>query len=100
MRWDESCLGFGADFAPRFRRGLRGALRQRDADYCLVRIHVVDARDADGRKRDDVQGVDADARTDVARGRGVVHRHVGRDDGSDDVAVVVPHAVALSPGRR
>jgi hypothetical protein len=39
-------------------------------------------------------------RTDVARGRGVVHQRVGRDDGSDDVAVVDANALALPPGRR
>jgi predicted metal-binding membrane protein len=38
----------------------------------LVRIHVGDGRDADARRLDDVDGVDADARTDVARRRGVV----------------------------
>src|SRR5256712_10834991 len=34
---------------------------------------------------------DADARTDVARRRGVVPRHVDRDDGGDDAAVVGPN---------
>ena len=43
--------------------------------------------DADARRLDDVDGVDADARSDVARRRGVVPRHVGRDDGGDDAAV-------------
>ena len=47
----------------------------------LVHVHVRDGRDADARRLDDVDGVDADARTDVARRRGVVPRHVGRDDG-------------------
>jgi len=65
-----------------------------------VHIHVGDARDADAGRLDDVDGVDADARTVVARGRGVVHRHVGRDDGSDDVAVVSANVVGLTPGRR
>ena len=36
---------------------------------------------------------------DVARRRGVVPRHVGRDDGGDDAAVAGPDAVALPPGR-
>ena len=48
----------------------------------------------------DVDGVDADARTDVARRRGVVPRHVGRDDGGDDAAIAGANAVALPPGRR
>jgi hypothetical protein len=42
----------------------------------------------------------ADARTDVARRRGVVPWHVGRDDGSDDAAILGANAVALPPGRR
>jgi hypothetical protein len=49
--------------------------------------------------KDDVDGVDANARTDVARGRGVVHRHVDRDDDGDDVAVVGANAMALPPSR-
>jgi hypothetical protein len=64
--------------------------RQRGADDRLVRVHVGDGRDADARRLDDVDGVDADARTDVARRRGVVPRHVGRDDGGDDAAVPDP----------
>src|SRR5437667_2984238 len=42
---------------------------------------------------------DADARTDVARRRGLVPRHVDRDDGGDDAAVLGPDAAALPPGR-
>jgi hypothetical protein len=39
---------------------------------------------------------DADARTDAARRRGVVARHVGSDDdGSDDAAILGANAVAL-----
>ena len=49
-------------------------------DDALVRVHGGDGRDADARWLDDVDGVDADARTDVARRRGVVHWHGGRDD--------------------
>src|SRR5260221_4125209 len=74
--------------------------RQRGGDDRLVRVHVGDGRDADARRLDDVDGLDADARTDVARRRGVVPRHVGRDDGGDDAAILGPNAVALSPGRR
>src|SRR5207249_4754837 len=71
-------------------------------DDRLVRVHVGDGRDADARRLDDVDGVDADAdaRTDVARRRGVVPRHVGRDDGGDDAAILGANAVALPPGRR
>jgi len=65
-----------------------------------VRVDVGDGRDVDARRLDDVDGVDADARTDVAWCRGVVPRHVGRDDGGDDAAVPDPDAVALSSGRR
>ena len=64
-----------------------------------MRVHVGDGRDADARRLDDVDGVDADARTDVGRRRGVVPLHVGRDDGGDDAAVLGPNAVALPPGR-
>ena len=79
---------------------LSAALRcQRGGHDRLVRVHVGDGRDADARRLDDVDGVDADARTDVARRRGVVPRHVGRDDGGDDAAVPGPDAVALPPGR-
>jgi hypothetical protein len=39
--------------------------------------------------------VDAQARTNVARRGGVVPRHVGRDDGGDDAAILDPNAVAL-----
>ena len=85
----------------RLLRRLGAALRrQRGGDDRLVRVHVGDGRDADARRLDDVDGVDADARTDVARRRGVVPRHVGRDDGGDDAAVAGPDAVALPPGRR
>ena len=64
----------------------------------LVRVHVGDGRDADAGRLDD--GVDADARADVARRRGVVPRHVGRDDGSNDAAILGANAVALPPGSR
>ena len=73
---------------------------QRGGNDRLVRVHVGDGRDADARRLDDVDGVDADARTDVARRRGVVPRHVGRDDVSDDAAILGANAVALPPDRR
>src|SRR6185295_5905724 len=82
-------------------RRLGAALRgQRGGDDRLVRIHVGDGRDVDAGRLDDVDGVDAAARADVARRRRVVPRHVGRDDGGDDAAVPGADAVALPPGRR
>src|SRR5712664_2520936 len=91
--------GFRASFPASLLRRLGAALcRQRGGDDRLVRVHVGDGRDADARWLDDVDGVDADARTDVARRRGVVPCHVGRDDGRDDAAVLGPDAVALPPG--
>jgi hypothetical protein len=38
----------------------------------MICVHVGDGRDADARRLDDVDGVDADARTDVVRRRGIV----------------------------
>ena len=93
--------GFRSTLRDSLRWRLRVALRsQRDADDRLVHVHVGDGRDADAGRLDDVDGVDADARTDVARRGGVVPRHVGRDDGGDDAAVPGAHAAALPPGRR
>src|SRR5437667_6368163 len=97
---DLATHGFRASFPARFFGRLGAALRcQRGGNDRLVRGHVGDGRDADARRLDDVDGVDADARTDVARRRGVVPWHVGRDDGGDDAAVLGPNAVALPPGR-
>src|ERR1700730_3462360 len=98
---DLATHGYRASFAASLLRCLGAALRrQRGGDDRLVCVHVGDGRDADARRLDDVDGVDADARTDVARRRGVVPRHVGRDDGGDDAAIPGANAVALSPGRR
>src|SRR5436190_9542979 len=98
---DLTTHGFRASFPASFVWRLSAALRcQRGGNDRLVRVHVGDGRDADARRLDDVDGVDADARTDVARRRGVVPWHVGRDDGGDDAAVLGPDAVALPPGRR
>src|SRR5712671_1431202 len=97
---DLTTHGFRATFPASLFRRLGAALRrQRGGDDRLVRIHVGDGRDADARRLDDVDGVDANARTVVARRRGVVPWHVGRDDGGDDAAVSGPDAVALPPGR-
>src|SRR5271165_6520742 len=93
--------GFRASFPASLLRRLGAALRrQRGGDDGLVRVHVGDGRDADAWRLDDGDGVDADARTDVARRRGVVPWHVGRDDGSDDAAILGPDAVPLPPGHR
>src|SRR6267143_3768787 len=98
---DLTTHGFRASFPANVFWRLSAALRyQRSGNDRLVRVHVGDGRDADDRRLDDVDGVDADARTDVARRRGVVPRHVDRDDGCDDVAIVGANAVALPPGRR
>src|SRR5438874_11237181 len=57
-----------------------------------------DGRDADARRLDNVDVVDADARADVARRRVVFPCHVGRDDGGDDAAVPDADAVSLPSG--
>src|SRR5712691_5781035 len=91
-----SADGFRASFPASVSRRLGAALRrQRGGNDRLLRVHVGDGRDADARRLDHVDGVDADARTDVARRRGVVPRHVGRDDGGDDAAILGANAVAL-----
>jgi len=82
-----------AGFPARLLRSLNAALRrQRGTDDLLGRVHVGNERDADARRLDDGDGdgVDANARTDVARRSRVVPRHVGRDDGGDDAAVRGP----------
>src|ERR1700730_12628530 len=97
---DLTTHGFRASFPASVLWRLSAALRcQRGNHDRLVRVHVGDGRDADARRLDDVDGVDEDARTGVARRRGVVPWHVGRDDGGDDVAVPGPDAVVLSPSR-
>src|SRR5437870_5840054 len=98
---DLTTHGSRASFPASLLRRLGAALRrQRGGDDRLVRVHVGDGRDADARRLDDVDGVDADARSDVARRRSVVPWHVGRDDGGDDAAVLGADAVALPPGRQ
>src|SRR5712691_312682 len=91
---------FRTSFPASLLRRLGTALRRRrGGDDRLVRVHVGDGRDGDARRLDDVDGVDADARPDVAGRRGVVPGHVGRDDGSDDASISGANAVALSPSR-
>jgi hypothetical protein len=86
---DLTTHGFQPSFPASVFWRLGAALRrQRGGDDRLVRVDVGNGRDADARRLDDVDGVDADARTDVARRRGVVPWHVGRDDGGDDAAVL------------
>jgi predicted metal-binding membrane protein len=53
----------------------------------VVRVDGGDGH-ADAGRLDDVHGVDADARSVVAGGRGVIPRDVDRDDGGDDAAIV------------
>ncbi len=69
------------------------------SDDRVVHVDVGHGRDADARRLDDVDDVDADAGPDVARRRGLVPRHVDRDDGGDDAAGPAPGAAALSRGR-
>src|ERR1044072_2063657 len=93
--------GFGASFPSHVPGRVRAAVRhERGADHPLVHVHVGDGRDADARRLDDADGVDADAGTNVARRCDVVPRHVDRDDGGHDAAVAGSDAVALSPSRR
>src|SRR2546425_5636182 len=73
---DLTTHGFRASFPANVFWRLSAALRcQRSGNDRLVRVHVGDGRDADARRLDDVDGVDADARTDVARRRGVGPSH-------------------------
>src|SRR3989454_10632957 len=96
---DLTTHGFRASFPEGVSWRLGAALRrQRGGNDRLVRVDVGDGRDADARRLDDVDGVDADAWTDVARRGGLVPLHVGRDDGGDDAAVPRPDAVALPSG--
>src|SRR5205809_725976 len=71
--WRSHAHGFRASLRAGVLWRLGAALRcQRGADDRLVRVHVGDGRDADARRLDNVDDVDADARTDVARRRGVI----------------------------
>jgi hypothetical protein len=63
-----------------------------DRDVC---VDVRNGWDVDAGRLDDADDVDADAGPDVARRRGIVRRHVDRDDGGDDASVTRPDAVAL-----
>src|SRR5580765_4991572 len=72
---DLATHGYRASFPAITLRSLGSALcRQRGGDDRLVRIYVGNGRDADARRMDDVDGVDADARADVARSRSVIPR--------------------------
>src|SRR5215471_1213363 len=87
-------------FPTKLLRRLGAALRRQcGGNDRLVCIDAGDGGDADARRLDDVDGLDASARTYMARGRGVVPWHVGRDDGGNDAAVPGPNAAALPPGR-
>jgi len=97
--WGTSGLtthAFRASFRTSFLRHLGAALlRQRSDHNQLVRVHVGDGRHANARRLDNVDGMDADARTDVAWSGGIFPRHVGRDDGGDDAAILDADALAL-----
>ena len=81
-------------------RRVGGAVRGERGDHRpLVRVHVRDARHGDAGRLDDVDGVDADAGPELARRRRHVPRHVERDDGGDDAAVLAAHAVRYRRGR-
>src|SRR4249920_563915 len=72
---DLATCGFRASFPASVPGRLSAALRrQRGGDDQLVHVHVGDGRDADARRLDDVDGVDADARADVARRLGIIPR--------------------------
>ena len=78
------------------RRCSRAVIRLlRGADNCVVRAHAGDAWDADAGRLDDVDGLDANAGTNVDPSRCIVPRDVDRDDGGDDAAVADADAVAL-----
>ena len=91
IRWLRSEL-----LSKRFSASQPCSSQQHGTNDRLVRVHVGDGRDAGARRLDDVDGVDADARTDVARRCGVVPRHVGRDDGSDDAGILGADAVSAT----
>src|SRR5256885_16179827 len=96
---DLTTHGFRASFPAKVLWRFGPALcRKRSRNDCLVHINVSDGRDADAWRLDNVDGMDADARTDVARRYGRVPRYVDGDDGGNDAAVSDPDAVALSPG--
>lgn len=79
-----------ASFLRDFNADIR---RQHDGDDRLVRVDVGDGRDADAPRLDDVDGVDADAWTDLGKRWRVLPRHLGRDDD----AMLSANAVALPP---
>src|SRR2546428_7189973 len=65
---DLTTHGFRASFPASVFRRLGSALRcQRGGNDRLVRVHVGDGRDADARRLDDVNDVDANARADLVR---------------------------------
>src|SRR5438552_17570369 len=89
-----------ANFPPNVLRSLGAAVRRDHGGHeRLVHLHVGDESDANARRLDDADDVDADAGTNVARRCDVVPRHVGRDDAGHDAAVSGSDVVALSPGR-
>lgn len=91
--------GFFATVAATVSRHFSAGLRcERNTHSWVVRGHVCDAGHADARRLDNVDGVDANARSDVDRRRNVVRWDVGRDDGGDDDAVLGPNASLVPAG--
>src|SRR5690348_1346221 len=78
---------------------LPGDATRRDPGGCATtstaRAESSHGYDADGRRRDDDDGLDAYVRPELDRRRGVVPCHVDAHDGSDDAAVTGPDVVAL-----
>jgi len=64
-----------------------------------VRIYVENGRNADARRLDYVDDMDANAGSNMAYRSGIVCRYVDGDDGRNDAAVVGSKAMALSPIR-
>jgi len=65
-----------------------------------LRVHVGDGRDTDAGRLTYPWLRFQCADQDVAPRRGVVHRHVDRNDGGDDAAIPGPDAMALPSDRR
>src|SRR5262245_22358958 len=88
--------GFPSGQRARVLWHLRAALHeQRCVHNRLVRIAVGHGRHANRWRMDDVDGLDADADTNMARRRHDVRRHVDRHDDGDDAAGAGPDAATV-----
>src|SRR5579864_5195839 len=93
--------GFREDFTASVLQYLSDAFcHERSTDHCLVWLDVNDGRDADARRLDDVDGVDAAGWTDLAGSYDIIRWHVVRDDGGNDAALVGADTVSLSRAAR